>query len=526
MRKSKILLGLTIGAFLLTSAAGSNESLVNRSFESGEVIRLRSDNTKNDETSKTGNNETYEKFDGKMTDELTVTINSANRTNRSCSIDFNVVINKQAEGAEDADPNYFIGYYPKDGKIYPASLEYKVDTKSGSSYYASTEINVVSNHGIGSALGSTSFTSQCDIKIPYDCEIDTSSIKLINVYRVVIEKDATTGLVTSKLPNLKEPIGAETQKYQLFKETKLSTFLDLKVDKFSEYGDFTAVTLDVTNFGTDVYKTIKKDIYKKNENKIKDGTVYIRSRLVLGGDTKFIVTDKKGEVSSLPTIATSINLSQPSNKTTFLVEGIKESNISNFEIFGATFNIELFNVTTSKIIPRSEFSARFGYMDFLIEDILNSDGTVGLAKVENVDKVNYTNIYLIFLAVFIAAFIAGDVAYFFYLKKKDKMSDFKVLKIGDFIKNSILAIICLGSLLFDILYISTRVGDFNNSIPVYNPLDWVIVVLSIIVICLGGYFIKYFYVAIKNANEKKRRDKLNLNKDQADDGTGLAKIHK
>lgn len=525
MRKSKILLGLTIGGFLLSSVAGSNESLANRSLSTGETIKLRSDNTFTDETAKASNNDVYVQFNGKMTEELTVNINNANRTNRSCSIDFNVSLNTSEGVAEDDDPNYFIGYY-KDEESYPASLEYKVNTKSGGSYYASTEINKISNHGIGSALGSTSFSSQCDIELPYDCEVDISSIKLINVYRVTIEKDASTGLITNKIPNLKEPRGAICNKGKSFKETKLSTFLDFKINKFSDYLDFTALSLDVTNVGTDVYKTLKSDIYKKNEKKIEDGTVYIRSRLNFGGDTRFVVTNKDGETARLSSIAASVNLTNPTNKTTFLVEGLNTEDISNFEIYGATFSIELFNVTTKKIVPRSEYNARFGYIDLGIHDILNYDGSVGIKKVENPGSTNYSTVFLVTLGIYILVFIAADVAYFFYLKNKDKKSDFKVLKLGDFIKNSILAIICLGSLLFDILYISTRVGDFNNSIAVYNPLDWVIVVLSVIVICLGGYFIKYFYVAIKNANEKKRRDRLNLNKDTSDDGTDLIKISK
>lgn len=528
MRKSKIFLGLTIGTFLLCSTAASNVKLANDILETGNTVQLRKDNTFS-ETAKTKDNRTYEPFSGAETDELNVTLHSFNRTDRTCSIEFRVAINAESEQTTDGEANYYIGYYPETGDTYPASLEYKVVSKSGKSYYSSTEINRVSNHGIGNSLGSANFSSYCDVELPYDCEIDVDSVRLINVYRVNVVKDPETGLITSRLPDLKAPRAAKTSKYQTFKNTDLSKFLDFTIGKFSEYGDFTAVAINVTNTGTEKYPSLStsiKRIYEQNKDKIDDGTVYVRTRLAFGGDTKFIITDKEGKVTEQKSIATSVNLSNDTNKAVFLVEGLDANNISNFQLYAPTFNIELFNTETSKVVPRSNFSARLGYVDFKMQDVLNENGTVGLEKATDVSKTSYTLIYSIVLAVFVVCFIAADIAYFFYLKNKDKKSDFKVLKLGDFIKNSIFAIICLGSLIFDILYIATRSGDFNNSIAVYNPLDWVIVVLSIIVICLGGYFIKYFYVSIKNANEKKRRDRLNLNKDQADDGTGLVKIHK
>ena len=528
MRKSKIFFGLTIGTFLLCSSAVSNVKLANYFLETGNVVQLSNDN-KISETAKTGNNQAYEQFTGDETDELNVTLHSFNRTDRTCSIEFRAAINTSSEETTDGEANYYIGYYPSEGKSYPASLEYKVVSKSGKSYYSSTEINRVSNHGIGNSLGSANFSSYCDIELPYDCEIEVESVRLINVYRVNVVKDPETGLITSRLPDLEKPKAAKTTKFATFKETKLNNFLDFTIGKFSEYGNFTAVAIDVKNTGTEKYPTLSssiKRIYEQNKDKIEDGTTYIRTRLAFGGDTKFVITDSEGKVTRQNALATSVNLSKDENRTVFLVEGLDANNISNFQLYAPTFNIELFNTETSKIVPRSSFTARLGYVDFKMQDILNENGTVGLAKAENVNQTNYTMIYSIVLAVFIVCFIAADIAYFFYLKNKDKKSDFKVLKVGDFIKNSIFAIICLGALIFDVLYIATRSGDFNNSIAVYNPLDWVIVVLSIIVICLGGYFIKYFYVSIKNANEKKRRDKLNLNKDQADDGTGLVKIHK
>lgn len=528
MRKSKIFLGLAIGGFLLCSTAVSNIELANDVLDSSNTVQLRKDNTFS-ETTKKNDNRTYEQFKGEETDELNVTLHSFNRTDRTCSIEFRVSVNESTEETKNGDVNYYVGYYPNEGKTYPASLEYKVVSNSGKSYYSSTEINRSSNHGLGSSLGSPTFSSYCDIEIPYDCEIDVSSVRLINVYRVNIVKDPSSGLITSRLPDLEHPRAAKAQKNQIFKETNLSDFLDFTIGKFSEYGSYTSVAVDVKNTGNEIYPTLStsiKRVYDQNKSKIDAGTVYIRTRVAFGGDTKFIITNTNGKVTTESSIATSINLSKEQNRAVFLVEGLDANTINNFQLYAPTLNIELFNTETSKVVPRSNFSARFGYIDFKMQDIFNEDGTVGLAKVENISSTSYTLIYSIVLVVFIVGFIVADIAYFFYLKNKDKKSDFKVLKLGDFIKNSILAIICLGSLIFDILYIATRIGDFNNSIAIYNPLDWVIVVLSILVICLGGYFIKYFYVSIKNTNEKKRRDRLNLNKDQSDDGTGLVKIRK
>ena len=55
--------------------------------------------------------------------------------------------------------------------------------------------------------------------------------------------------------------------------------------------------------------------------------------------------------------------------------------------------------------------------------------------------------------------------------------------------------------------------------PVYNPLDIIIVIGGIASIILVGYFIRYFAIQFKNLRDLKRNERLKINKNVMEDGT-------
>lgn len=515
MKTTRLLGVLALGIVCLAPISKTNLAEIN--IDNENVIKLSEEKTNVFEAFTLEN----EIAEGEFTDALNVRIASYNKTNKTHSFEVRI-------GISDNYPteNYYIGYYENNNSI-PAYLSFEYENKSGEVKEGKAEIIKGSNYGVGDSMGSTSIVAQADVELPFDSTIDISTVTLCNAFKVTLIKE--DGVTVGREVDLENPKKAATTKLNTYKQNELFDFIDTSFNSFSEYGGFTAVNFTVTNIGTELYPTLSstiKKIYEDNLELIENGTIYVRSRFSFGGDTKFLLTTTDNEQIVYSSIAASVNVSKNENSVVFLIEGLDSEKVKSFEIFSCSYVIELFNTTTSKVVPRSAYSSRYGLVDFKMDDILNSDGSVAIAKNESVDVISINTILISILISYIVLFLVADIIYFIVLKKKDEKSEFKVLRIGEFVKMSILSLICIGSILFDFLYILFRSTLFNNSIAVYNPLDWVICVLSVIVICLGGYFIKYFYVSIKNKNEKKRRDKLNLNADAMDDGLGIIKIKK
>lgn len=458
-----------------------------------------------------------------LTDEVLISLTSVNSTNTTCSFEFRISVD--AENYPNS--NFYIGYFAN-GSNYEAKIQYVAKSKSGKTISGETPINRTSNYGIGSNLGSTYITTSCDIELPYDYDIDLDSLKLVNFFKADIVKDED-GSTKSNLPILDNPLMADFVNAATLKKNELSSFIETNYVSAATYSDYTAIKLNVKNYGKSIYTSLSSTLsrlYNQNLSYIESGAYYIRTRLVLGGSTSFEVLDKNDDSHTYSTISTAVNVSKDENSVIFLIEGLKANEIKNFTIKAASVSLDIFIKETSKTVARSSYSARFGTIDFRMVDILNNDGSVALTKVDTSKTTNYNLIYSLITVSYVVVYAAIATAYYFYLKKKDKNSEFKVLKTKDFIKTNVLGFITVGSILYDFLYILNRSTSFKNSISVYNPLDWLICLFSVMVICFGGYFIRYFYIDIKNKNEKKRRDKLNLNGDSSDDGIGIIKIKK
>ncbi len=518
-----------VSGLLVTSNlhASSNSSFSNENLESSQN-NLETLGTKNVSTFNVDEDD-YE------ISPLTVTLQSYNKTTVSHSIQFRVGINSSyPEYATEA--NYYIGYYEGE-TAYPASLSYDVyDANYNYVSTMSTEIIQKSNHGVGTYLGATTFTSYCDIELPNDLTIDIDSVELINCYKAQIVLDES-GTLTSRTPDLDNPEAFATGVANSYVERDLKDFLDLSFTNYANYADYLALKFDVKNYGKNIYpelSLVTQSLYTKNQDKLTSGAYSLRTRLSFGGDSfvrvtgtnnKVVnITPKDSELTSgdlkyLKDSESSILFLNLSNSK-FKEAGISSRNdISNVELCAVTVSVEILNNDTSKVLARSSVSQRFGVISLKMQDVKNSDGTIAINKVSTDSNKNYTAQFIVAASILLVVYIVLAICYYFYLKKKDKDSEFKVLNNKQFIKINILGVICLESILLDILFIIARGNLFNNSLKIYNPLDWVICVLSVIVICLGGYFIKYYWNSFKSYREKKARERLHLNANSEDDGT-------
>ena len=451
-----------------------------------------------------------------LSDDLTVTLTSYTRTTVSHSIQFRVALG-------NSEANYYIGYY-EDGNNYTAKLEYDVyNEKNAFLGTYSTSIVQKSNHGIGSYLGSTSFIGYCDIELSGTYKIDTSSVKLIDCYKADLKFD-DSGLLISRAPILDKPVCFETSEAKSFVSRDLSDFLDLEFKSFAEYEDYLAITVKTTNYGKELYSNgalgdVALSLYTKNKDNIENGTIKIRTRISLGGDSYLKVVNSNNEEVVIKTTTGDLKYFNDENESVFILEQFKAKDIKSFRIHAASVSVELFNTTTSKIVARSTVTTRFAIFDFKMQDVLDNSGNIVVNKVSTSKVTNYNKIFVIFTIALLVIYAVVAYIYYLHLKNKDKKSEFKVLNKKQFIKVNTLGVIFLEALLVDILYIFARSTGFNNSLTVFNPLDSIIFVASVICICLGGYFIKYYYNSYKSYKEKKARERLHLNAETSDDGT-------
>lgn len=448
-------------------------------------------------------------------DDLDVTMVAFSKTNLTQTIQFRVEISEYAED----DPNYYIGYYGKD-YTYAAYLSGTYSNKDGKTFEFNSEILKQSAHGLGSNLGLDYFSSYCDVEVPYDCTLNLNTIKLKNIFKVDFEYDES-GVIKSSKPDFDTVYYYELNTAKTVKRD-LSNILDCTFVEFSSYNNYLSIRAKFDNFGKENYASLSattKKLYESNLESIESGDVKIRTRLSIGADTYLRIFKDTENYVDLKSTSGDLKFFEDTNYGIFLIEDLNKNDVKNFLIYGASVSVELFNTTTSKIVPRSTVTTRYGLIDLKMQNIFNSDNSVAINAVSSDKYTNYSILFVIFSIIFVVVYVGCAIGYYFLLKKKDAKSEFKVLNNKNFVKVGILGFIFLGSLLIDILYINARTTLINNSLTVYNPLDWVIMLTSVIVICLGGYFIKYFWTAYKDHKEKVARERLNLNADKDDDGT-------
>ena len=422
--------------------------------------------------------------------------------------------------------NNFIGYYGSDN-YKPAKLTFNVSDKNNNKHNYSVELP--ESKGVGSYLsGKQNEKNYYNVELPYDCVIDIDSIKITNIFKANVSTSSTGANVVT--PILDNPLTYDVSKSDKNYSTyNVNDFVDFTFTSFAEYSNFLSIKIKVDNKSSEIYQNLFPDYYKTYKNAINNGTAYIRAAFI-GPNGYLKVTTNNNEIIKIPFSGNSdkdinsyssyVYFKEETHTIEFLLKGYTHNDIYNVELCDMTLSLGVYNLNTSKIVTATLVElGRFGTISTKMNDILNYDNTVGLSKLDVFVYVNYNLIILISLISFTVLYIVLALTYYFFLKKKDKNSEFKVLNKSNFIKNGCIGFVFLGFALVDALYISFRSIGFKNSLTVYNPLDWVIIVASVVVICLGGYFIKYFYTAIKNRREKIAREKLNLNADSADDGT-------
>jgi hypothetical protein len=430
---------------------------------------------------------------------------------------------------EDQNDIFILGYYGEGASYLPLTFVYKVTKADGSIVERTTEASQKTQSSLYDSLGyefgndpgselGFSFSSSADFFIAADETIDIKSLTVLNVYPA-IRDTATSTYVPDKTK--KYYINSPTVYSGAKTDYNLSQFFKTDLNKVTSFKGVTSLTCSYYDMADSVAMLKARmdaldpkywtDHMKRKDN----GLEGIRCRFQAVTNSSFHIIMKDGSVyDSRVKIETAngiswIDLDLTAGKFHFLINGLDSANVQAMYLKNVSFRTEFYAIDSMKSASNTEstFDYRFGAIPCLTAD-------QGAPAYEDL------NLTLILTAlIYTAVFAALDFLYFLYKRNKYKNDEYLRVIPAQFFKTSGLAYVTLGLAIFDVLFIVCRSNDLNNSVIVKNPTDAFILVFSIALIIMIGYFVRFFIIAFKNHREKKRTDLLKINETKADDGT-------
>ena len=372
------------------------------------------------------------------------------------------------------------------------------------------------------------------ISIPYGTTVVNESAELENIFYVEekLKEDGTR----EKTVYLDHSFTKTVKVRKSFQAQQFSTFATFTPKTVTKYCGYYAVAFDFNNTLTiDRYLEINKilnPIFVSgnkgiNVENLKNGKTYINTTITLSKNlSTYVIEDLDGVIHTIPAIATDKSTTFGNNNVVFNfpVEGINE--VKNFYLSKPMLTINVINKETNKEVSSSKFSYRFGEVGCGIAEIKNYDGSVAVAA----NPITPVDADLIAILIFVGItviFLAACLTMFFYKKNKHKDNEFKRVDPIAYLKTSIIAYIFFAIGGLDIYYLAMRTNGLNNSELFANPVDIIVIVFTLVTFLLGCYFIRKYYISIKETIEKNRRERLNLNNKTEDDtGTISAQFAK
>ena len=170
--------------------------------------------------------------------------------------------------------------------------------------------------------------------------------------------------------------------------------------------------------------------------------------------------------------------------------------------------MDLLNTEKNSILTKSNATVRFGSLILLNESEAKPNNYVDVSLVTSI----------VFI-VYIVAFTALAIVYYFYAKNKYKNDEFRRVNGKKYLASAIKNGVGLGILVGAIFFIYARWGLLDSSVVVYNPLDILVIIFSIAGLIYAGFAIKNIVTSIKNNRKRKEAARLHLDEDKDEDGT-------
>ena len=189
-------------------------------------------------------------------------------------------------------------------------------------------------------------------------------------------------------------------------------------------------------------------------------------------------------------------------------EGFNAKSIKEIKFEGFTVKMDLLNTEKNSILTKSNATVRFGSLILLNESEAKPNNYVDVSLVTSI----------VFI-VYIVAFTALAIVYYFYAKNKYKNDEFRRVNGKKYLASAIKNGVGLGILVGAIFFIYARWGLLDSSVVVYNPLDILVIIFSIAGLIYAGFAIKNIVTSIKNNRKRKEAARLHLDEDKDEDGT-------
>lgn len=374
-----------------------------------------------------------------------------------------------------------------------------------------TTLNV---DAVGGTVGGETLAFNLDFSVPSGCMVDPDSIIFHNIYgaaSTIIGSRSYTHPVTSEGPYYAVPkVSYSTTVY-------ISDFFDYEAADSVSFGDYATFSIKLKMKNAEAYEALCSSQYKSNLKKIQSGELTIRILFDSIGLANYrFVYDLNGEeVTSTMSVETPIDYSVLNDGATFsflikksdVGEGFSFSSLKELYLEGFNLKMDLFDYEDNATLTGSSLNTRFGSLSLLPS---------GKEAVKSIDLIT---IMIWVYVIFFALAIITAVSLYFIKKEKYKNDEFRRIVKKTYIKDALKNIFGLFLILSSLMFIIFRWGFLNNSITVYNPVDIFVIIFTVAGAIALGLFIKNAVVAIKLDRERKRKERLHIDQDVAEDGT-------
>ena len=414
---------------------------------------------------------------------------------------------------------FTLGYYGQDDLDLPFSVQYQVKTEENETETRVYNIANQNKNGNYQAMGpgfknEDSFTF--DILINPGEKIITESLIFFNIFTIARSEnvDPETGL---------KPYVPGTQPYYIDTFTfsalgkidvDLEQYISVELSNISTFLGYASITAVIDNNSIPLYEEQMqgRSDFKTNQDRLASGKFRYDYQFKNMNDSFILLYLEDGNSKRIPisdgnALSSAFRINEGKTTIHLLVKGVDFSGVVGLSLCSCDFNIGLVNKESLSDINTANLPVRLGSLYFNIEEG------------KSIEYINIGMILLITLLAFSALYIIGIFVAYFYFSNKYKNDEFKRVDPKRFFKINILGYLAATVLLMDIMIICFRSLLLGSELAMFNPLDNYIVCLSIIGILFIGYFIKYFVNNIKAYLERKAVNKLQLDKDKADDGT-------
>ena len=421
--------------------------------------------------------------------------------------------------------DFFLGIQTEEYD-FPLQLEYCFETQNASGDWVVEnttrwqEIEIQATNtpydAVGTRMGKSTITFYISIDVPANSRVYADSLQFHNIYRAT---PAEGGGMVPDIVEGEEWNGEYCATPSIAYEAvpHFDDFFEMSPLSFSTLGDYLQVEVEFkrqpgeTGYG--VYPTLEPTLFAQNRAALDSGLLVVRYQFAALDQASYLFTLKDGTVleRSVSTPVKYILLTANVNKTGFLVNvgdipGLKLNEIASMQFSNFTIKCDLYNTSTHAIVTKSSLSLRFASLT-LLDDFANTrHNEVGM-------------IILIAYLVYVAAFAAIAISYYFYAKRRFRNDEFRRVKPKRYLLNTIKNFIGFATIFSAILFIYCRWGLLRTTVVTFNPLDAFVAAFTVIGAIFLGFTIKNMVVSFKNARKRKEALRLKLDQDVVDDGT-------